>query len=393
MFFNSKDVPFAVGMLASLAAWIGVLAVWPRPTLGQSAVLGLAIGVTLGVRVGGVLLSVYFALSLLPVLLEAWRGNGWPGAAGSLGTGILYLLPALPVALVVLVLAWPWVALAPSHLLEAIAYLGQFPYSADTIFAGVRYPAPAVPLAYWPMLLLLQLTEVMLVGLALALAMLGRGSPGDRTRRFGILSVAIAALVPLAYALLARPTAYNATRHFIFVLPPLAILAGLSLDRALEALGPRSRGVALAAILAGCLLPALRMVQLHPYAYVYFNDLFGGAPAASGRYELDYWGTSLAELGRLLDPKLPALQRELGPPRIPARICGPFEAAQEVLPPSLLPVRHDAPAHLAVAVAIFFCVDPPSGAEIARVERLGVPLSRAYRTSPDAVITSFTAPP
>ena len=43
-----------------------------------------------------------------------------------------------------------------------------------------------------------------------------------------------------------------------------------------------------------------------------------------------------------------------------------------------------------MAIAIFFCVEPPPGTELARVERLGVPLSRAYLVAPDAVITSFT---
>jgi hypothetical protein len=393
MFFNSKDVPFAVGMLAALAAWIGVLAEWPRPRLRSSVLLGLAVGLTLGIRVGGVLLAAYFALSLFPLLLETRRRSRWPGVAASLGTGALHLLPALPVTVAVLVPAWPWVALAPGHFLDAIAYLGQFPYSADTIFAGQRYPAPAVPLAYWPTLLVLQLPEVFLAGLAAAAASPGLGRTGDRVRRLGVLAVAIAALFPLAYVLLARPTAYNVMRHYIFVLPPLAILAGLGLDRALEALRGRARQVALALVLAGCLLPALRIAQLHPYAYVYFNDLSGGVPAAAGRYELDYWGTSLVELGRMLDGALPAHEPELGLQPVPARICGPFETAQEVMPPSVWPVHHNAPARLAVAIAIFFCVDPPPGAEIARVERLGVPLSRAYRTQTDAVITSFTDRP
>ena len=35
MFFNSKDVPFAVGMLAAVAAWIRILDEWPRPRLAQ----------------------------------------------------------------------------------------------------------------------------------------------------------------------------------------------------------------------------------------------------------------------------------------------------------------------------------------------------------------------
>jgi hypothetical protein len=50
------------------------------------------------------------------------------------------------------------------NLLEAIVYLGKFPYTADTIFLGQRYPAPSVPLAYWPTLLVFQLTEIMLAG-------------------------------------------------------------------------------------------------------------------------------------------------------------------------------------------------------------------------------------
>ncbi|MET0389494.1 MAG: hypothetical protein ABW321_26210, partial [Polyangiales bacterium] len=32
-----------------------------------------------------------------------------------------------------------------------------------------------------------------------------------------------------------------------------------------------------------------------PYEYVYFNRSFGGLPAASQRYETDYWGASYRE--------------------------------------------------------------------------------------------------
>ena len=76
--------------------------------------------------------------------------------------------------------------------------------------------------------------------------------------------------------------------------------------------------------------------------------------------------------------------------RMPIRVCGPFETAQEVLPPGLLPVYHNAPARLALALAIFFCVEPPPGSEVASVERMGVVLSRAYVTPPERKITSFT---
>jgi hypothetical protein len=396
MFFNSKDVPFAVGMLASVAVWITILGDWPRPRLRSSALLGLAVGLTLGVRVGGAIFMAYVALTLLVVVLLDGRRRSWADAALAFAHGTVRLLPAVPIAVAVLLLAWPWVALAPGNFLDAIDYLRRFPYTADTIFGGQRYPAPVVPIEYWPSLLALQLPEIVLAGLGLAaITPAWRALPrnnGDETRRLGILTVAIAALFPLVYAVIARPTAYNALRHFIFVLPPLAILAGLGLDRALALPATSYRALAGLVIVGGCVLPAIRMVQLHPYEYVYFNDLFGGVRAAAGRFELDYWGTSFRELGQLLEPQLARHEIELGRKPVPARVCGPLEASRDILPSSVLPLRHDTPVRLAIAIAIFFCLEPPPGSEIVRVERLGVVLSRAYRVEPGAVITSFTTP-
>ena len=115
-------------------------------------------------------------------------------------------------------------------------------------------------------------------------------------------------------------------------------------------------------------------------------------PAAAGRYELDYWGTSFAELGRGWSRGLPLTDRRWTRGRFRPGLRAARGVAGDPAAAALLPLRHDAPADLAIAIAIFFCVDPPAGSEIARVERQGVVLSRAYRTGPDAVITSFTTP-
>ena len=37
------------------------------------------------------------------------------------------------------------------------------------------------------------------------------------------------------------------------------------------------------------------MANLHPYEYVYFNELVGGFKGAYGRFETDYWAASLKE--------------------------------------------------------------------------------------------------
>ena len=89
----------------------------------------------------------------------------------------------------------------------------------------------------------LQLTEIMLAGVICA-AWAGRSAcAADRGRRLGLVTLWVAALLPVAYAVLARPTAYNNVRHFIFVLPPLAVL--LLIGPLLPSLRQKRQAVAL----------------------------------------------------------------------------------------------------------------------------------------------------
>jgi L-threonylcarbamoyladenylate synthase len=43
------------------------------------------------------------------------------------------------------------------------------------------------------------------------------------------------------------------------------------------------------------IIVAVTMFRLHPYEYVYFNELVGGLNGAQGNYEMDYWGASYSE--------------------------------------------------------------------------------------------------
>lgn len=35
--------------------------------------------------------------------------------------------------------------------------------------------------------------------------------------------------------------------------------------------------------------------MLHPYQYIYFNEIVGGLKGASGKFEMDYWGATYKE--------------------------------------------------------------------------------------------------
>ena len=117
---------------------------------------------------------------------------------------------------------------------------------------------------------------------------------------------------------------YNGIRHFVFVLPPLAVLGGLAGAFLVRMASQRWRFapiVAAIVFIAGIGTPVVEMVRLHPYEYTYFNRLSGGVAHARDRFMLDYWGLSLeAGLASAAGEACRARRNEA--PRPPLEDCG-----------------------------------------------------------------------
>jgi hypothetical protein len=160
-----------------------------------------------------------------------------------------------------------------------------------------------LPRSYVPLWLLVSLPEFYLVALLAGVATLwraGRPRAIDRhalTRRLQIAWVGSIAALPVLLAVTARPHLYDGLRHLLFVLPALAVLAGVSVAASFHSGRARGYKAAVAALVGALtILTASDMARLHPYEAVYFNRLFaGGVAAASERFETDYWGSSYKE--------------------------------------------------------------------------------------------------
>jgi hypothetical protein len=141
-----------------------------------------------------------------------------------------------------------------------------------------------------------------------------------------------AAVVPVLAFIIMRPTVYNGMRHFLFVVPPLVIIAAIGWERVLVAATTRWRisVLAIGAVLGGLMFWQLaRMIDLHPYEYVAYNRVAGGVVGAAGRFELDYWDTSLGEASRRLGARL-AKMHPASPPTV--FVCGNRLSAAAFLP-------------------------------------------------------------
>ncbi len=346
LFVNAKDVPFATAMALALLVVCRVLEEWPRPRTTTVLALGLATGLALGVRIGGLAAPLPLLPPLLLLGLEAARGVGPGRALAAAACGALRLLPALPVAVAVTLLTWPWVGLGVDHLLEVVRHFAALDFPVPVLFEGAVVPATAAPRRYLPELLALKLPELLLLGLALLTL---RRRPGPTDPRF--LAVATAALWPILHAVLAAPTEFDGIRHHLFVLPPLAVLAAIGLERAWSAATIPYRRALACLLTAGVAVGGGRLVATHPYEYVAFNALAGNTAGAEGRFELDYWGLSLREVVQRTAREL--AREGLADPHRPwqVAVCGEPETITEVLPPFLQLVDRSEHADLLIAIA------------------------------------------
>ncbi len=298
-FVNTKDVPFAVGMIASLAALSALLA-RRKYTWREFMVCGLLMGCTVSVRPGGwLLLGPYYVLGVMFSDWQARRARRRPGSAQPRRRSLRKQAGMFAVAWIVMVACWPWAHESPlSHPLQAIRMSSQFHIVVPILFDGQVLMSDALPRTYLLRFLLLTTPAAVLIpalcGVVVAAVRLVRGLDHRRAVVYWMLLVWLA--LPLALFVVMRPNAYDGLRHFLFVLPALALFAAVGWHWCWTRSSRRLvRGaVAAVAVVAFC-LPCLEIVRLHPYQIAYFNQLVGGVAGASGRYETEYWLTSYRE--------------------------------------------------------------------------------------------------
>jgi hypothetical protein len=298
MFNHTKDIPFAAAMMGATLFLIRIARRLPSPRAGDIAAFGLLTGAALGIRVLGLLLVIYAGIAIVLYLPRPWHGQArWQFLVKS----SLRLMPAMLLAYVIMILAWPWAVLAPLNPIRGLLAFSEFQYTIRTVLGGQIYEMAEVPRLYVPIYILIRVPLLTLFGATLAImfALLPRLAAGStQLQRRDIALLSLTVIFPLACQVIWHGPAFTGLRHFLFVIPALAVLAGIGLDTAVTALSTRGRMVAfggLAVMTAGFLANAVTLLRLHPYEYLFYNSMVGGLEGASRRYDLDYWFGSMPE--------------------------------------------------------------------------------------------------
>jgi 4-amino-4-deoxy-L-arabinose transferase-like glycosyltransferase len=399
MYINPKDVPFAVAMALLALGVVRAFDEYPNPSIATVALVGIGFGLSFGGRVMGAL-AVIPAGAALALILAVEARKDAREALGRAGRFFFRLLPALLSAYAAMALVWPWSVISPLNPLRALFYFSHFfekPWKE--LFDGAILAVTDMPRSYVPTLFFLKAPEVFLVlGLVGALGALVAAANAAVAieRRAALLFLAVSALFPIAYVVLTRPAGYNGIRHFVFLLPPFAVLGGLAgawLMARLMRLSWAAAAAVAAFIVAGLVEPVVAIVKLHPYEYTYFNALAGGVQAADGRYMLDYWGLATKEAAQGLLAKLAATSEQpQSAQRWRIAVCGPQRAVKVELGRNYVTQWQPQGADFVISLGAFYCakLDAPVLVEVARE---GVVYARVYDIRGRDIPTLLTLPP
>lgn len=242
--------------------------------LAAGAVFGIALSTRLIAFAAGGIVGLYY--------LWSYRQKAIPPL-------ILYSIMAFFVHYA----TWPvfWEYNFSTILKNSLSLLAYFdPLSGVGVpFEGEIYRADALPNFYLAKLLTFQFTLPLLIlafiGLTLWLiAMISKRANPPTFRKE--LLILLWFLLPFAYVTIETPVMYNSFRQFLFITPPLVVFGSIGMER-IKTLLPKA---VMIGVMALCLVPGvLAIIELHPYQYIYYNELAGGTRAAYETYDLDYW--------------------------------------------------------------------------------------------------------
>ena len=402
MFINAKDGPFAAVMAIVLLGLVRAFQQYPRATPATIALCGTGMGLAIGARVLG---GFAVANALLPLPLIAavrWRAIGAKAALSECGLFVVPLIPAAILAYLVMGLVWPWSVVSPLNPFRAVEYFSNFfekPWRE--LFGGQLIPVIDMPRSYVPTLFAVQVPELLLAlglcgtaGAIFAIVRNADRSTDGAGRRAALLATVLAVILPVLITIVTRPAMYNGIRHFVFVLPPFAVLAGLAgahFAVRLRRYGKVAVGAGIVALSAGIASPIIDMARLHPYEYTDYNRLAGGVSRARQNYMLDYWGLSLTQASRQLLADIS--DRHERPPRgqWTIAVCGPHPPVAVVLGPRFTTTWNPKGADFAMVVGEFYCakLDAPVVFDIIRE---GVVYARLYDLRGRSVSSLLTVP-
>ncbi|MBN1107575.1 MAG: hypothetical protein JXR66_06360 [Bacteroidales bacterium] len=296
---NLKDIPFALSYIAGLYFMMKVLFGERSFRPPDVALLILSIAFSISIRAGGLLLICYLYLFLLvSVFYDRYNSGRIDYRAASYGLIIITL--ASGAAYFTGILLWPYALEAPLvNVLDSYRVMAHFSATFRQIFEGKVIWSDMMPWYYLTKSMLITIPLIVSAGFLIFLLMVKKAILSKKILHYLLILFAI--FFPVFFVLLEKSNLYSSWRQFLFVYPPLILLAATGISFFISWLKGRIIKILLAAaLIIASLHPLLFMARNPVYSYIYYNQLAGGLSGAHGNYETDYYYVAQTEASEWL---------------------------------------------------------------------------------------------
>ncbi|HAW50971.1 MAG TPA: hypothetical protein DCX54_01395 [Flavobacteriales bacterium] len=284
-----RDTTLMLGFVGSTYYFHRILVKLPSFSIHLTLKAALFVFLASSVRIGGMILLPIFALLLVYYFVDNRKNLAFKPFLSA--SGAIVIISALSYSLTVSI--WPWAHQSPfTRPLEAALAFSDLQLMLNyQLFEGVLIPNRNVPWNYLFTWLGVTTPLIVLIGLLLFTLVLGK-SNGIRRKELFIPLVAIG--LPLLFYLFRLRNLYDGWRHFLFLMPFLALFSAIGWKWLISLFDTPKIQKSIVGVMAMLFVfPVNAMVHYHPVQNTYFNELIGGIKGAFGEFEIDMDGNSL----------------------------------------------------------------------------------------------------
>jgi len=297
-FTNPKDIPFACAVCWSMFT---MMRLYHKNRFGKwdLGVCGLTIGLGLSMRPGGMFLFLYMVvIGIFWMLQRGANRSGqtvWKkGCFLGLRMSVIFV-----VAWIVMISFWPYAHQSPVfNPIRSFLASSSFGVVYPVLFRGTIHMSDQLPSYYlaWFLVICTPLNILFLSAIGFGGGVAEQFRSWRSSRSLLIFGVQAWTTFPILYFVFFTPNVYDGIRHVLFILPGLALLAGLGADYLFQQLKKYiSQNFAAIVTIAVLISGIASIFTMHPYQMSYFNALAGGRNLLHTRYETDYWVSSYRE--------------------------------------------------------------------------------------------------
>ena len=282
---NSKDGPFAALYILSIWAILTIMKDKFKSGWNKWLLWAVITGLSIAVRVGGLLLIVYMGMAIGLYWLHMLRkgtlnkGNVAPIAIRFLVASVIaYLLPSL---------FWPYAAENPIiNPIKALQQMSEYPVGMRVLFEGHFVWAGALPWYYPLKWIIITSPLAVLLGFALSLWLIKKETNWEK---YALSFLIFTAVFPVAYVILKESVLYDGWRHLLFNSGPLVVVSAISWDHIWTRTQNIKKWAAIGVFIILWASAIWWTIRWHPHQVVYFNELVGYLKGAYTNYETDYY--------------------------------------------------------------------------------------------------------